>query len=107
MLTFCLENFPYRTSPVVQWVRLCASTTGGMGLIPGQRIKILQATQHAPISTPTKKKKGRELSFGPGDVENLILPPKALRGLEWSAWVSRAERFPGFGGQTMGTPVPA
>ena len=58
-------------------------------------------------TTPTKKQKGRELSFGPGDVENLILPPKALRGLEWSAWVSRAERFPGFGGQTMGTPVPA
>ena len=71
-----------------------------MGLIPGQRIKILQAIQHAPTSTPTEKK-GRELSFGPGDVENLTLPPKALRGLEWSAWEIRAERFPGFGGQTM------
>ena len=29
------------TSLVVQWLRLCASTAGGMGSIPGQGIKIL------------------------------------------------------------------
>ena len=33
------------TSLAVQWLRLCASNAGGMGLIPGQGIKILHATQ--------------------------------------------------------------
>ena len=32
-------------SLAVQWLRLHASTTGGMGLIPGQGTKILHATQ--------------------------------------------------------------
>ena len=31
------------TSLVVQWLRLCISTTVGLGLIPGQGTKILQA----------------------------------------------------------------
>ena len=33
------------TSLAVQWWRLCASDAGGMGLIPGQGTKILQAVQ--------------------------------------------------------------
>ena len=36
----------FRTSLVVQWLRLCASSAGIMGLIPGQRTKILHAEQH-------------------------------------------------------------
>jgi len=39
------------TSLVVQWIRLWASTTEGMGSIPGQRTKIPHATQ------PKKKKR--------------------------------------------------
>ena len=35
----------------VQWLRLCAFTAGGVGLIPGQGNKISYATQ------PKKKKK--------------------------------------------------
>ena len=35
---------------VVQWLRLCAFTAGGVGLIPGQGNKISYATQ------PKKKK---------------------------------------------------
>ena len=35
------------TSLVVQWLRLPASTAGGMGLIPGQGTKIPHATQHS------------------------------------------------------------
>ena len=35
------------TSLAVQWLRLCASTAGGMGLIPGQGTKILHAAQHS------------------------------------------------------------
>ena len=31
------------TSLVVQWLRLCASTAGGTGLIPGQETKTLHA----------------------------------------------------------------
>ena len=36
----------FRTSLVVQWLRLCASSAGIMGLIPSQRTKILHAEQH-------------------------------------------------------------
>ena len=31
------------SSPVVQWLILCASTAGSLGLIPGQATEILQA----------------------------------------------------------------
>ena len=34
------------TSPAVQRLRLCASSEGGVGSIPGQRTKILHAMQH-------------------------------------------------------------
>ena len=41
------------TSLVAQWLRLCASTVGGMGSISSWGIKIAQAMQHGQI----KKKK--------------------------------------------------
>ena len=34
------------TSLAVQWLRICASNAGGMGLILGGGTKIPQATQH-------------------------------------------------------------
>ena len=34
-------------SLAVQWLVLCASTAGSMGLIPDQETKIPQATQHS------------------------------------------------------------
>ena len=46
----CLPQFPARfklfsgTSLVVQWLRLCAFTAKGLGLIPCQGSKIPQAT---------------------------------------------------------------
>ena len=42
------------TSLAVQGLRLCASTAGGAGLIPGQGTKILYALWHS------KKKKKKE-----------------------------------------------
>ena len=36
-----------RTTPVVQWLRLPASTAGSMGLIPGQGTKIPHAMKHS------------------------------------------------------------
>ena len=36
------------TCLVVQWVRPCASTAGGVGSIPPQGTKIPCATQHGP-----------------------------------------------------------
>jgi len=36
---------------VVQWLKLCASSAGGLGSVPGQGTKILQAPQ---CSTPIK-----------------------------------------------------
>ena len=42
------------TFPVVQWLRLHASTAGGVGSIPGQGTKILHTVQHGQ----KKKKKG-------------------------------------------------
>ena len=65
---------------MVQWVRLCASTAGGVGLIPGWRTKkILQASRYTPTHTHTHK--GR-ISLGPGDVQNLILHPRLLE--DWN-----------------------
>ena len=32
------------------WLRLCAPSAGGMGLIPGSGTKFLHATRHAPSS---------------------------------------------------------
>ena len=37
------------TSLVAQWLRLCASTVGGMGSIPGGGTKILHAAQCGQI----------------------------------------------------------
>ena len=42
-------------SLAVQCLGLCASTAGGMGLIPGQGTKILRAVQHSQ----KKNKEGR------------------------------------------------
>ena len=39
------------TSLVVQWLRLCASTAGGISLVPGQETKILH------VSWGSQKKK--------------------------------------------------
>ena len=44
------------TSPVVRWLRLCASNAGGVGSIPGQGTKTPHATKHDQ-KTRTKKKK--------------------------------------------------
>ena len=47
------------TSLEVQWLRLCASDAGGVGLIPGQGTKILQAAQCShklKIKKQTKQK---------------------------------------------------
>ena len=45
------------TSPVVQWLDLCASTAGGMGSIPSWGTKILQAMWHS------QEKKKKQNSF--------------------------------------------
>ena len=36
---------------VVQWLRLCASTAGGPGSIPGQEAQISHASRHGPNHT--------------------------------------------------------
>ena len=41
----------------VQWLRLCISTAGGMGLIPGQGTKIPRALLHGQKPQIRKKKK--------------------------------------------------
>ena len=43
------------TSLVVQWLRLCASTSVGMGLIPGWGTKILHATRLGQKKTQKNK----------------------------------------------------
>ena len=50
-----------RTSLVVLWLRLCASTAGGVGSIPGPGAKILRASRHN-----RKKKKKKYLLFKRG-----------------------------------------
>ena len=48
-----------RTSPAVEWLRLCASTAGGVGLIPGQDTKIPHAVYSA---TPQKNEMQRTIA---------------------------------------------
>ena len=59
MCFFTTVKIKVRTSFVVQWLRLHASTAGDTDLIPGQGTKVLHATLHGPPS-PQKKKKGRK-----------------------------------------------
>ena len=47
------KNILKRTSLVVQWLRLRASTAGFMGSVPGWGIKILHAVK---CGTPSKKR---------------------------------------------------
>ena len=47
------KNILKRTYLVVQWLRLCASTAGFMGSVPGWGIKILHAVK---CGTPSKKR---------------------------------------------------
>ena len=46
----------YGTSLVVQWLRLCASIAGGMGLIPGWGNKIPHAAQNKNLKKKKLKK---------------------------------------------------
>ena len=48
------KKHSWRTSLAVQWLRLCDSIAGGMGLIPGQGTKILHAMCHGQ-NTKTKE----------------------------------------------------
>ena len=41
---------------MVQWLGLCASTTGGLGLIPGWGAKIPHAVQHGQKKKKNLKK---------------------------------------------------
>ena len=52
------KNMIIRTSLVVEWLRLCPSTAGGMGLVPGRGTKILHATWCSQ-----KKKKKKKIIF--------------------------------------------
>ena len=45
----------------VQWLRLCTSTAGGMGLIPCQRTKILHVTRHDQKQTNKKIRKKKNV----------------------------------------------
>ena len=47
---------------MVQWLGLCTSTAGGIGLIPGQGVKILQVAWY------NKKKKKAKNTFGRGEI---------------------------------------
>ena len=54
-------------SLVVQWLRLCASTAGGTGSIPGQGTKILHAEWHGQKFKKKKerKKEKKNISMSP------------------------------------------
>ena len=54
-----IKKMWYRTSLVVQWLRLCTSNAGGVGSIPGQGAKLPHAVQHCqknPKQTNKQKK---------------------------------------------------
>ena len=51
------KNRVLGTSQTVQWFRLCATTAGGLGSIPGQGTKILDAAQCSQRQNKTNNKK--------------------------------------------------
>ena len=53
----CKQKLLGGTSLAVQWLRLCVSTAGGMGSIPGWGPKIPHAAQRGQRKKKTKKKK--------------------------------------------------
>ena len=56
-----VQKVHYRTSLAVQWLRLCASTAGGAGSIPGHGTKILHAMQHGQNQTKPKQNKTKSV----------------------------------------------
>ena len=56
------QNEPLGTSLVVQWLRLCASTSWGTGLIPGWGTKIPHA-ERCSQKLKTKKQKNKSASL--------------------------------------------
>ena len=52
-----------RTSLAVQWLRLCASNTGGVGLIPGLGTKMPHAVWHSQNKKPHGFRRGRRQRF--------------------------------------------
>ena len=54
------KNFIEGTSLAVQWLRLCASAAGGVGLIPGRGTEILRAAQHGQKIKKERKRKKRK-----------------------------------------------
>ena len=68
---FCLLALnltEFGTSLGVQWLRLCASTAGDAGLIPGRGTKIPHAMQRGQ-----KIKKTKHLTELPGSLQQKIL----------------------------------
>ena len=51
-------------SLVVLWLRLCASTAGGTGSIPGQGTKIPHAAQHGQKKKKNEERKEHESGKG-------------------------------------------
>ena len=58
-----IKTIQFRTSLVVQWLRLCAPNAGGLGSIPGQenRSHMLQL-RPAAVKFKTKRKKSDGVS---------------------------------------------
>ena len=55
----CPSTDEWRTSLAVQWLRLCASTAGGEGLIPGRGIKIPHAGGYSKKKKEEKSQMNR------------------------------------------------
>ena len=69
-----------------QWLRLCAPNIGGLGLIPGQRTKILRATGHSQKNQPTNQ------SILHSWLCHLGLAPRT--GGIWAAWGVQSSEGP-------------
>ena len=103
-----LESPFIGTSLAVQWLRLCASTAGGMGSIPGQGPKILHASV-TPSQIKGKKKKKpftivlvsfrRERKMHVFSLPSLFASPTDIReSLLWAWFVLTTKQDPEAGG---------
>ena len=86
------QNLIGGNSLAVQWLRLCVSTAGGSGSIPGRGTKIPHATRCSP---PEKKKKKGKLTspilgqtniICPFPLSPLLYPEKDTTPLQLYSW---------------------
>ena len=79
-----VRNKITETSLVAQWLRLCASTAGVMGSIPGGGTKIPHAVSHSQNTKSTHTQRSSLLNLLKTLIQQLFITPSHVR--YWPRW---------------------